>query len=68
MCLVATGSDERVESVTIHFPCRSILLIIHSHRFLTWRGSVCFLNTAYLLIHSSSTFSLVSLSLDVPIS
>ena len=55
-------------SVTILFPYHSILLIIHSPCFLTWRGSVHFLNTAYLLVHSSSTFSLVSLSLDVPIS
>ena len=55
-------------NVTILFPYRSILLIIHSCRFLTWRGSVHFLNTAYLLVRSSSTFSLVSLSLDVLIS
>ena len=57
-----------VVDVKILFPYRSILLIIHSHCFLTWRGSVCFLNTAYLLVCSSSTFSLVSLSLDDPIS
>ena len=55
-------------NVTILFPYHSILLIIHSHCFLTWRGSVCFLNTAYLLVHSYSSFSLVSLSLDIPIS
>ena len=54
-------------AVMILFPYRSILLIVHSRRLLTWRGSVHFLNTAYLLVHSSSTFSLVSLSLDVPI-
>ena len=60
----------RGESVMILFPYQSILLIIHSHCLLTWRGrgSVCFLNTAYLLVHSPSTFSLVSLSLDVLIS
>ena len=57
-----------VVDVTILFPYRSILLIIHSRCFLTWRGGVCFLNTAYLLVCSSSTFSLVSLSLDNPIS
>ena len=57
-------------NVTILFPYRSILLIVHSRHLLTWRdrGSVCFLNTTYLLVHSSSTFSLVSLSLDVLIS
>ena len=54
-------------NVTILFPYCSILLIIHSHH-LTWRGSVHFLNTPYLLVRSSSTFSLVSLSLDIPIS
>ena len=55
-------------NVTILFPYRSILLIVHSHDLLTWRGrgSVCFLNTTYLLVCSSSTFSLVSLSSDVP--
>ena len=57
-----------IECVTILFPYCSILLIIHSHCFLTWRGSVRFLNTAYLLVRSSSTFSLVSLSLDIPVS
>ena len=67
------GHDEMREhawwnTVTILFPYHSILLIIHSHCFLTWRGSVRFLNTAYFLVHSLSTFSLVSLSLDVPIS
>ena len=55
-------------NVTILFPYCSVLLIIHSQCFLTWRGSVCFSNTAYLLVCSSSTFSLVSLSLDVLIS
>ena len=57
-------------SVMILFPYRSILLIVHSRRLLTWRGrgSVTFLNTTYLLVHSSSTFSLVNLSLDVLIS
>ena len=57
-------------NVTILFPYRSILLIVHSCRLLTWRGrgSVCFLNTAYLLVHSPSTFSLVSLSSNVLIS
>ena len=54
--------------VTILFPYCSILLIIHSHCLPTWRGSVHFLNIAYLLVRSSSTFSLVSLSLDIPIS
>ena len=57
-------------NVTIIFPYCSILLIVHSCHILTWkgRGSVHFLNTAYLLVHSPSTFSLVSLSLDVLIS
>ena len=55
-------------NVTILFPYHSILLIFHSCCLLTWRGSVCFLNAAYLLVRSSSTFSLVSLSLDVLIS
>ena len=53
-------------NVTILFPYRSILLIIHSFHLLTWRGrdNVCFFNTAYLLVHSISTFSLVNLSSD----
>ena len=55
-------------NVMILFPYRSILLIVHSHHLLAWRGSVHFLNTAYLLVHSPSTFSLVSLSSDVLIS
>ena len=55
-------------AVMILFPYCSILLIVHSCHLLTWRGSVRFLNDAYLLVRSSSTFSLVSLSLDVPIS
>ena len=57
-------------TVTILFPYRSILLIIHSRHLLTWRGrgSVHFLNTAYLLVRSLSTFSLISLSSDVLIS
>ena len=40
-------------TVTILFPYRSVLLIVHSRRLLTWRGrgSVLFLNTAYLLVH-----------------
>ena len=54
--------------VTILFPYQSILLIVHSCCLLTWRGRGSFLNTAYLLVCSSSTFSLVSLSLDTPIS
>ena len=55
-------------NVMILFPYHSILLIVHSRCLLTWRGSVSFLNIAYLLVWSSSTFSLVSLSLDIPIS
>ena len=57
-------------NVTILFPYHSILLVVHSCHLLTWRGrgSVRFLNTAYLLVCSPSTFSLVSLSLDVLIS
>ena len=45
--------------VMILFPHHSILLIIHSRCLLTWRGrgSVCFLNTTYLLTHRFSTFS-----------
>ena len=58
----------KTKGVTILFPYCSILLIVHSYHLLTWRGSVRFLNTAYLLVRSPSTFSLVSLSLDVPIS
>ena len=59
-----------IDIVTILFPYRSILLIVHSHRLLTWRGrgSVHFLNTAYLLVCSLSTFSLVDLSSDILIS
>ena len=41
-------------NVTILFPYHSILLIVHSCHLLTWRGSICFLNTAYLLVQSSS--------------
>ena len=55
-------------NVTILFPYHSILLIVHSRHLLTWRGSVHCLNTAYLLVRSPSTFSLVSLSLNVLIS
>ena len=55
-------------NVTILFPYHSTLLILDSRHLLTWRGSVRFLDTAYLLVCSSSTFSLVSLSLDVLIS
>ena len=53
-------------NVTILFPYHSILLITHSHCLPTWRGrgSVHFLNTTYLLVHSFSTFSLVDLSSD----
>ena len=54
--------------VMILFLYCSILLIVHFRHLLTWRGSVHFLNNAYLLVHSSSTFSLVSLSLDILIS
>ena len=57
-------------NVTILFPYQSILLIVHSHCLLTWRGrgSVHFLNTTYLLVCSPSTCSLVSLSSDILIS
>ena len=60
------SSPSTHQSVTIIFPYQSILLIIHSHRLLTWRGSgsVHLRNTTYLLVHSPSTFSLVSLSHD----
>ena len=56
--------------VTILFPYCSILLIVHSHYLLTWRGrgSTCFHNTAYLLVHGPSTFSLISIPLDILIS
>ena len=54
--------------VTILVPYRSILLTVHSRHLLTWRGSVHFLNTVYLLVCSSSTVSLVNLSSDVLIS
>ena len=56
-----------IMAVMILFPYCSILLIVHSRCLLTWRGrgSVCFLNTAYLLVHSPSTFSFVSISSDV---
>ena len=62
--------DGVAPAVTILFPYRSILLIVHSHHLLTWRGrgSVHFLNTTYLLVHSISTFSLADLSLDTFIS
>ena len=57
-------------NVTILFPHCSILLVVHSQCLLTWRdrGSTLFLNTAYLLVRSLSTFSLIDLSLDVLIS
>ena len=57
-------------NVTILFSSCSVLLIVHSCRLLTWRGrgSVLFLNTAYLLVRSLSTFSLVDLSSDILIS
>ena len=56
--------------VTILFPHHSIFLIVHSFRLLTWRGrgNAHFLNTAYLLVHSLSSFSVLSLSLDTFIS
>ena len=58
------SSPSTHQSVTILFPYQSILLIVHSRHPLTWRGrdSVHFRNTTYLLVHSLSTFSLVSLS------
>ena len=57
-------------NVTILFPYCSILLIVHSFRLLTWRGrgNACFINTAYFLVHSVSTFSLVDLSSNTLIS
>ena len=55
-------------NVTILFPYHSILVIVHSHRLLTWRGrgNVLFFNTTYLLVHSLS--ALVNLSSDTLIS
>ena len=44
-------------NVTILFPHRSTLLIVHSRRLLTWRGrgnALCS-NTSYFLVHSLST-------------
>ena len=57
-------------NVTILFTYCSVLLIVHSRCLLTWRGrgSIHFLNTTYLLVHSLSTFSLVDLSSDILIS
>ena len=57
-------------NVTILFPYHSILLIVYSHCLLTWRGRgrAHSLNTAYLLVCSLSTFSLVDLSSDTLIS
>ena len=57
-------------NVMILFPYCSILLIIHSFCLLTWRGrgNVRFLNTAYILVCSISTFSLVTLPSDTLIS
>ena len=51
--------------VTILFPYRSILLIVHSRRLLTWRGSVHFLNTTCYSSFSSS-FRLDILSYSMP--
>ena len=56
-------------NVTILFPHCSILLIVHSHHLLTWRGrGSTFLHTTYLLVQSLFTFSLVDLSSDTLIS
>ena len=51
--------------VTILFPHRSTLLFIHSCRLLTWRGRHhSYINTSYLLIHTSS-FCFLDLSMDI---
>ena len=49
-------------NVTILFPYHSILVIVHLHHLLTWRGrgNVLFFNTTYLLVCSLS--ALVNLS------
>ena len=52
-------------NVTILFPYRSILLFIHTHCLLTWRGRRRYTNTSVLFIHTSSSFCFFDLSMDL---
>ena len=53
-------------SVTILFPHYSILLFIHTHRLLTWRGRRhSYINTSYLFICTLSSFCFLDLSMDI---
>ena len=53
-------------NVMILFPHRSILLFTHTRCLLTWRGRRhSYINRSYLLIHTSSSFCFLDLSMDI---
>ena len=58
------GSSE-LESVTVLFPHRSVLLFFHTQCLLTWRGRRLYTNTAYLFIRTASSFCFFDLSMDL---
>ena len=51
--------------VTVLFPHRSILLFIHTHCLLTWRGRRHYTNTSLLFIRTLSSFFFFDLSMDL---
>ena len=51
--------------VTVLFPHHSVLLFIHTHRLLTWRGRHHYINTSFLFIHTLSSFCFFDLSMDL---
>ena len=59
--LKLTADLPKKHAVTILFPHHSHLLAIHSFCPITWRGSHCFHNTAYLFVSGSHVFSLLTL-------
>ena len=52
-------------SVTVLFPHHSVLLFFHTQCLRTWRGRRLYTNTAYLFIHSTSSFCFFDLSMDL---
>ena len=52
-------------NVTILFPYHSVLLFIHTHCLLTWRGRRRYTNTSFLFIRTSSSFCFFDLSMDL---
>ena len=51
--------------VTVLFLHRSILLLFHTRSLLTWRGRRIYTNTAYLFLHTASSFCFLDLSMDL---